>query len=300
MMCVTVESGDKVWLRRWSGLPAHCRRRAGRATSARPGRHAGGLDVVAGGRARGLRLRARRGGVRRLTYWADDQARTLGWTAGGEVLAVSAAGQPSSWRTWAYAIPADRRTPRRLDFGPVSDVALARRRRRRAGHHHHVPGHGVVEALPGGTAGKLWWDPDGSGEFVRIAADLDGQLGSPMIVGSGRERRIAFLADHEGWGNVYSLAPTAPTCAGTPTTAIPAPLLRAGARTDGSRLVWQLHGDLWLLDGLDAAAADARGRPGRPAHRPAARPLDTGDRSDLAGRPHRPGQLARSSAPCTG
>lgn len=42
------------------------------------------------------------GRARRLTYWGD--ARTVGWTAAGEVLAVSAAGRYAMGRTWAYAV----------------------------------------------------------------------------------------------------------------------------------------------------------------------------------------------------
>ena len=33
------------------------------------------------------------GGARRLSYWADPRALTVGWTPAGEVLALSAAGQ---------------------------------------------------------------------------------------------------------------------------------------------------------------------------------------------------------------
>jgi hypothetical protein len=51
----------------------------------------------------------------------------------------------------------------------------------------------------GGTAGKLWWTDEGT--FVRLAADLDGN--STRRCWSAD--RIAFLSDHEGWGNLYSL-----------------------------------------------------------------------------------------------
>ena len=46
------------------------------------------------------------GGVRRLSYWADPRALTVGWSPAGEVIALSAVGQPSPRRSWAYAIPA--------------------------------------------------------------------------------------------------------------------------------------------------------------------------------------------------
>ncbi|MFY9891106.1 MAG: peptidase S41, partial [Streptosporangiaceae bacterium] len=37
----------------------------------------------------------------RLTYWGGPWARVCGWTAGGEVLAVSNAGQPFAHYSWA-------------------------------------------------------------------------------------------------------------------------------------------------------------------------------------------------------
>ncbi|TWF76555.1 tricorn protease [Pseudonocardia hierapolitana] len=190
------------------------------------------------------------GGVRRLTYWGDPRAESLGWTPDGEVLALSAAGQASSRRSWAYAIPPEGGTPRRLPYGPVSDVALA------AGGPTVVVSTLMVrepawwKRYRGGTAGKLWWDRSGDGEFERLAADVDGQLSSPMHVGS----RIAFLSDHEGWGNLYSLGADGTglrrhTDHGGP--GAPAFYVRH-ASTDGERVVYESAGELWILDSLDA------------------------------------------------
>ncbi len=44
------------------------------------------------------------GNERRLTYWGDQQTRVCGWDPAGAVLAVTAAGQPFSHFTWAYAL----------------------------------------------------------------------------------------------------------------------------------------------------------------------------------------------------
>jgi tricorn protease len=203
------------------------------------------------------------GRSRRLTYWGDTRAHTLGWTGDGDVLAASAVGAASPRRTWAYAVPAAGGTPRRLPYGPLSDLAFA------------GTGQAVLlstvmtremawwKRYRGGTAGKLWWDRSGSGEFVRIAEELDGQLDSPMLVGPGGDDsalRIAFLSDHEGWGNLYSLAAdgtdlrrhTDHGADGAP------PFYVRHASTDGQRVVYESAGELWLLDSLDAGAQPRR------------------------------------------
>ena len=106
---------------------------------------------------------------------------------------------------------------------------------------------------------------DGTAPFRRVLADLAGQFASPMIAGG----RLAFLSDHEGTGNVYSCALDG--------TGLRRHTDHDGwyarqASTDGQRIIYACGGELWLLDGLDAAgAAAARDRPRR-ARRAAARP----------------------------
>ena len=60
----------------------------------------------------------------RLTYWGDPQTRVAGWTAAGEVLAITAANQPAAKYRRAYAAPGDGTPPRLLPFGTVTDVAI--------------------------------------------------------------------------------------------------------------------------------------------------------------------------------
>jgi tricorn protease len=208
------------------------------------------------------------GDQRRLTYWGDPFTRVTGWTPDGDVLAVSATGQPFGQNCWAYAIPAtapdgrqdaNGRAPaggpaaagahgaRRLPLGPLADVAM------RPGAIALLHGLGRDPAAwkryRGGTAGRLWVAPSADGRtadgpFTRVLASLGSQLACPMVAGG----RLAFLSDHEGTGNVYSCA-----LDGTD--------LRRhtdhdgfyarNASTDGSRIVYHCAGDLWLLDSLD-------------------------------------------------
>jgi tricorn protease len=199
------------------------------------------------------------GNGRRLSYWADHGTRVCGWTPDGEVVAVTASGQPFQHFTWAYALPAaepgadgDGAAPggRRLPFGLVSDVAIETAGVALLTGTFREPA--FWKRYRGGTAGRLWVRPaaaDGGQPpepgFTRLLAGLAAQFASPMLVGG----RLAFLSDHEGTGNLYSCA-------------LDGSDLRRhtdhdgyyarNASTDGHRIVYHCAGDIWLLDGLDA------------------------------------------------
>ena len=99
----------------------------------------------------------------------------------------------------------------------------------------------------GGTAGRLWLDPDGSGEFRELLGELAGAKLCPSWLGD----RLAFLADFEGHGNVYSVAADGSDLRRhTDHTHFYARAL-AG---DGNRLIYQHAGQLWLLDDLAATS----------------------------------------------
>ncbi len=197
----------------------------------------------------------------RLTYWGDARTLSIGWTAEGEVLAISAVGQPSYLWSRAHAIPADGGPSRVLPHGRVGDLA---------------PGAGCTLLLSasisreparwkryrGGTAGKLWWDGAGDGEFVRLLPELAGNIESPMLLGTGPERRAAFISDHEDWGNIYSVAVGADGAAtdlrrhtdhGAESADQP-PFYARHATTDGARIVYECAGQLWLLGSLEQPA----------------------------------------------
>lgn len=183
----------------------------------------------------------------RLTYWGDARTAIHGWTPEGEVLVVSAQGQASFRRTWARAVPVDGGPARTLPYRPCGSVAYG-------------PGGRVLllsvtmgreaaawKRYRGGTAGKLWIEQespaDGPAEFVRLHAELDGNIESPMWVGE----RVAFLSDHEGVGALYSSLPDGSDLRRH--TGIEGFYARH-ATTDGTRVAYASAGELWLLDDL--------------------------------------------------
>ncbi|MBL1107293.1 PDZ domain-containing protein [Streptomyces sp. 5-8] len=184
------------------------------------------VDVDAGGPAR------------QLTYWGSLDTQVCGWTPEGDILAVASHGQPFSYFTWAYKVSADADPGGRLPWGPVADIQVADV----GGEHKTLLLTGTPPHEPaswkryrGGAMGRLWLHGQ------RLLPDIGGHLACPMFI----DGRIAFLSDHEGVGNLYS-------CAHDGTD-----LRRHSdhdafyarhASSDGSRVVYQCAGDLWLVD----------------------------------------------------
>ncbi|MEY9776165.1 S41 family peptidase [Arthrobacter sp. MW3 TE3886] len=190
------------------------------------------------------------GGYSQLSYFGHPSTRVKGFTPDGDVLVTSAFRQSDSRHTHAYSLPVTGGWAQELPFGPVESVAYGPV----VGDERPVVLASVLSREPawwkryrGGAAGKLWIDADGNGEFVRLAAALDGNLTDPLWV----KGRIAFLSDHEGYGNLYSVLPNG------------SDLRRhtdhedfyvRHAATDGERVIFESAGELWLLPSLDAEA----------------------------------------------
>jgi tricorn protease len=189
----------------------------------------------------------------RTTWWGDPHARVLGWADAHRVHVASAVGEPLRHRTWARAVPLDGGPAQRLPYGPVRalDIAAGGAVVLGTGFGGRRHDYAMWKRYRGGAAGRLWIDRDGSGIFVRLLPELNGQLNAPMWVGE----RVAFLSDHEGVGNVYSVRPDG------------SDLRRhtdhddyyaRQASTDGERVIYTAAGELWLLEDLAADSQPQR------------------------------------------
>jgi tricorn protease len=190
------------------------------------------------------------GPSRRLSFWGDAFTKVAGWLPDGRVVASTAVGEPFRSRTWAWALPLDGGAPERLPYGPTTVVSVQAAGGTLLGVDQRRAG-AAWKRYRGGTAPKLWIDPDGSGAFHRFLAELDGQLEDPGWIAD----RVVFLSDHEGWANVYSARPD-----GTDLRrhSDHGESYARALRADGTRAVYQRLGEIWLVDDLDAAARPRR------------------------------------------
>jgi tricorn protease len=184
------------------------------------------------------------GPARRLTYWGDRFATVRGWVSDNEVLVLSRAGQHSSNKTWAFAVPLSG-PARRLDYGPAGDVAVRDGAVLVGSAMNFEPAEPAYwKRYRGGSGGKIWYSPDGS-HYTRIFADVGDNLVNPMFVGP----RVVFLSDHEGTGALYSALPDGSDLRRH--TGL-GPCYARQATTDGQRVVYQRAGEIWMFESLDA------------------------------------------------
>ncbi|MEU9439598.1 S41 family peptidase [Streptomyces sp. NPDC048304] len=184
------------------------------------------------------------GPERQLTYWGSSDTQVCGWTPEGDILAVASHGQPFSYFTWAYKVSTDGDPGRKLPWGPVADIQVAdidgvHKTLLLTGTPPHEPA--SWKRYRGGAMGRLWLHGQ------QLVPDIGGHLACPMFVAG----RIAFLSDHEGVGNLYSCAYDGTDLRRhTDHDAFYA----RHASSDGTRVVYQCAGDLWLVDDFSPGA----------------------------------------------
>ncbi|MEJ2049976.1 MAG: peptidase, partial [Calditrichota bacterium] len=178
------------------------------------------------------------GNEQRLTYLGGN-SYVVGWTQSGSgILFASNAAQPFSRFYALWEVDIDGGAPRRLPYGLAHAIALGNNGGVVLGRNTGEPAR--WKRYRGGTAGRLWIDPGGSGRFSPLIK-LDGNLASPLWVGE----RIYFISDHEGVGNLYSVSPDGEDlyCHTKQTE-----FYARNASSDGTRIVYHAGGELYLYD----------------------------------------------------
>lgn len=183
---------------------------------------------------------ARGGSARQLTF-NGTQSTAVGWSKdGSQVLFRSDYREPFSRSVSLYSVPADGGEPQRVPVGPAHSIA------------YQPGGEGVVvcrhsddlarwKRYRGGTAGVLWVDAHGSGDWERLLPEKTAGLIRPMWLGE----RVYFLSDDEGYGNVYSCLPDG---SDLERHTDHVGFYARFASTDGKSIVYTVGGELWRLD----------------------------------------------------
>ncbi|MET8753976.1 PDZ domain-containing protein [Streptomyces sp. NPDC004667] len=231
------------------------------------------------------------GPPRRLTHFGHARTRVAGWTPRGEVLVLTAQHTHSPLATWAWAVAPDGGPPRRLPYGPVGDLAVGPEGEVLLRSVTMFPQAAHWKRYRGGAVGRLWLARPGAGPHdTEAGADLrfepvvpaghgdrEADLECPMWFASpsGTGRRIGWLSDAGGgrarlWSSPQDGSDPRPH---TPDGVHPGFAAR-NAATDGTRVVYQSGGDLWLLAdtayGTEPVRVDIRltgARPGRAPYR---------------------------------
>ncbi|HET6382410.1 MAG TPA: S41 family peptidase [Armatimonadota bacterium] len=174
---------------------------------------------------------------RRVTHLGVNSS-VLGWTPdGARILFISNSAQPFGVGV-VYSVSPDGGLPEPWPVGPAVSISFGPRNRSVIGRNNNDPAR--WKRYRGGTAGDIWVDSEGEGEFHRLLR-LRGNVASPLWIGD----RIYFLSDHEGTGNLYSCLPTGEDI--TRHTHRADYYVRY-PNTDGQRIVYHAGADLFIYD----------------------------------------------------
>ncbi|MHC4959375.1 MAG: S41 family peptidase [Planctomycetota bacterium] len=165
--------------------------------------------------------------------------RTVAWTPDGkDIVVTSNHGRRFLPEFWLHAVPVKGGRTRTLDVGPARQIAYGPDGGRALGINAHDGAR--WKRYRGGTAGRLWIDRQGDGAFRELIR-LRGNLAAPMWIG----KRIYFLSDHEGHGNLYSCTPTG---RGLKRHTHHEDFYVRWPQSDGKRIVYHAGADLWVYD----------------------------------------------------
>jgi tricorn protease len=185
------------------------------------------------------------GRPKRLTFLGSMTYATAFTPNGRQVIFATDAAQPFMAFYHLAQVPVGGGETKPLEIGPAMSIAFAPDGKGRViGRNTGDPAR--WKRYRGGTAGTLWIDPDGKGNFAKLV-NLDGNLAGAMWIGN----RIYFLSDHEGVGNLYSVKPNGGDL--TRHTDHEDFYLRF-PQTDGKSIVYCAGADLYVYDVASGAA----------------------------------------------
>ena len=179
------------------------------------------------------------GPSRRLTY-LGAKSLVVGWSRDGDsIVFTSNAAEPFQRFQELWTVPREGGTPEKLPYGLAHSIAFGPKKAIIIGRNTGDPAR--WKRYRGGTAGMLWIDNTGNGEFTKLL-NINGNIASPMWVGS----RVYFISDHDGIGNIYSVTPAGKDLQQHSGQEA---FFARNASTDGTAIVYYAGGDIYRLSG---------------------------------------------------
>jgi tricorn protease len=179
------------------------------------------------------------GRPQRLTFLGSTVAQCIGWSPDSREITFVA--NPRAWfepETRPFTVSREGGEPRDLRLGHGRSIGFSPNGGAVLGRNAFDPAR--WKRYRGGTAGEIWIDPHGSGDFERLPLPA-GNVCWPMWIGE----RIFFLSDHEGIANIYSCSLDGSELARH--THESEYYVRFPS-TDGSRIVYTAGGAISVLD----------------------------------------------------
>jgi tricorn protease len=175
------------------------------------------------------------GNEKRLTFLGAD-TMVVGWN-NKKIIFVSTYGQPFRKLLWLYSVDVEGNEPEKLPYGPARNISFGKK--------GVVIGRNTADPARwkryrGGTAGEIWVDKEGNGKFEKMI-DIEGNLACPMWI----DKRIYFISDHNGIGNLYSCFPDGNDLVQHTRHK---EFYSRNATTDGKKIVYHNGADIYLFD----------------------------------------------------
>lgn len=180
------------------------------------------------------------GGVlERLTFSSNMRSNICGWSKDGNQIYYSTSFQEPFYKmAKLYQIHRDGGLPENMNLGHGKHISYGSRNRCVIG--RNTLGIERWKRYRGGTAGVLWIDSVGKGQFKEWEG-LKGNYANPMWIGE----RIYFISDHEGIANIYSINPKGDD---VQKHSNHREYFCKDATTDGKTIVYSAGADLYSLD----------------------------------------------------
>jgi len=183
-------------------------------------------------------LMSSEGGPARRMTWLGPDVMVRGWTPEGRILFVTTYGQPFFRNYRAFTLPIEGGMPEPIPLGQINHLAYGPGDAKVIGRNTADPAR--WKRYRGGTAGYLWIDARGDGQFRRMR-ELAGNITSPMWIGE----RVYYLSDAEGVGNLYSCRPDG---SDQRRHTDHDDFYARHAQTDGRQVVYQCGAAIWRFD----------------------------------------------------